>query len=284
MKKYLSALVLSGAVLALAACGSDEDAKDSGSTGSGDAKEDVTLVVGASAGLHDIILEEAAPILAEEGIELDIKPYTEYVMPNQDLESGDLDANYFQHVPYLNNQIKDHGYKFVNAGGVHVEPMGIYSSKYKSVEEIPDGATIIISNSVAEQGRILSLLETAGLIKLKEGVDKTAATIDDIAENPKNLVIDGDSNPEILTTYLNNDEGDAVVINANFIIDAGLNPVEDSIALEGSESEYVNIITVREGDEKREEIQRLVEVLQSDEISDFILEEWGGDVVPVGKK
>lgn len=284
MKKYLSALVLSGAVLALAACGSDEDAKDSGSTGSGDAKEDVTLVVGASAGLHDIILEEAAPILAEEGIELDIKPYTEYVMPNQDLESGDLDANYFQHVPYLNNQIKDHGYKFVNAGGVHVEPMGIYSSKYKSVEEIPDGATIIISNSVAEQGRILSLLETAGLIKLKEGVDKTAATIDDIAENPKNLVIDGDSNPEILTTYLNNDEGDAVVINANFIIDAGLNPVEDSIALEGSESEYVNIITVREGDEKREEIQRLVEVLQSDEIADFILEEWGGDVVPVGKK
>ena len=283
MKKFLSTLVLSSAVLALAACGSDEESTDN-NTGSGDKQEEVTLVVGASAGLHDLILEEAAPILAEEGIELDIKPYTEYVMPNQDLDSGDLDANYFQHVPYLNNQIKDHGYDFVNAGGVHVEPMGIYSSKYDSVEDIPDGATIIISNSVAEQGRILSLLETAGLITLKEGVDKTAATLDDIAENPKNLVIDADSNPEILVTYLNNDEGDAVVINANFIIDAGLNPVKDSIALEGSESEYVNIITVRAGDEERPEIKRLVEVLQSQEIADFILEEWGGDVVPVGKK
>lgn len=282
MKKFLSTLVLSGAVLALAACSSDEETTDKNS-GSGETVEETTLVVGASAGLHDIILEEAAPILAEEGITLDIKPYTEYVMPNQDLDSGDLDANYFQHVPYLNNQIKDHDYDFVNAGGVHVEPMGIYSSKHESIEDIPDGATIIISNSVAEQGRILSLLEANGLIKLKEGVDKTAATLDDIAENPKNLVIDADSNPEILVTYLNNDEGDAVIINANFIIDAGLNPVEDSIALEGSESDYVNIITVRAGDEERPEIKRLVEVLQSKEIQDFILEEWGGDVVPVSK-
>ena len=284
MKKFLSTLVLSSAVLALAACGSDDEATTNTGSTSNDAKEETTIVIGAAAGLHDIILEQAQPILEEEGIHLEIEPYTEYVMPNQDLESGDLDANYFQHVPYLNNQIKEHGYDFVDAGGVHVEPMGIYSSKYKSVEEIPDGATIIISNSVAEQGRILSLLETAGLIKLKEGVDKTAATIDDIAENPKKLVIDADSNPEILTTYLQNDEGDAVVINANFIIDAGMNPVDDSIALEGAESDYVNIITVRAGDEKRKEIQRLVEVLQSEEISDFILEEWEGAVVPVGKK
>lgn len=284
MKKYLSALVLSGAVLALAACGSDDEAKDSNSTGSGDKKEEVTLVVGASAGLHDIILEEAAPILAEEGIILDIEPYTEYVMPNQDLDSGDLDANYFQHIPYLNNQIADNGYKFVNAGGVHVEPMGIYSNKYKSLDELPDGATIIVSNSVADHGRILALLEANGLIKLKEGIDKATATLDDIVENPKNLKIDADSNPEILTTYLNNDEGDAVIINANFIIDAGMNPLEDSIALEGAESDYVNIITVREGDEKREEIKRLVEVLQSEEIAEFIKEEWKGAVVPVGQQ
>lgn len=284
MKKYLSALVLSGAVLALAACGSDDEAKDSNSTGSGDKKEEVTLVVGASAGLHDIILEEAAPILAEEGIILDIEPYTEYVMPNQDLDSGDLDANYFQHIPYLNNQIAENGYKFVNAGGVHVEPMGIYSNKYKSLDELPDGATIIVSNSVADHGRILALLEANGLIKLKEGIDKATATLDDIVENPKNLKIDADSNPEILTTYLNNDEGDAVIINANFIIDAGMNPLEDSIALEGAESDYVNIITVREGDEKREEIKRLVEVLQSEEIAEFIKEEWKGAVVPVGQQ
>jgi len=281
MKKFLSTLFLSGAVLALAACGSDDEAKDA-NTGSSDEQEETTLVVGASAGLHDIILEEAAPILEKEGIILDIKPYTEYVMPNQDLDSGDLDANYFQHIPYLNNQMKDHGYDFVNAGGIHVEPMGIYSSKYDSIEEIPDGATIIMSNSVADHGRVLALLEANGLIKLKEGIDKTAATLDDIVENPKNLKIDADSNPEMLVPYLNNDEGDAVVINANFIIDAGLNPIEDSIALEGSESDYVNIIAVRAGDETRPEIKRLVEVLQSEEIQDFILEEWGGDVVPVG--
>lgn len=281
MKKFLSTLFLSGAVLALAACGAEDEKKDS-NTGSSDAKEETTLVVGASAGLHDIILEQAAPILEEEGIILDIKPYTEYVMPNQDLDSGDLDANYFQHIPYLNNQIKDHGYDFVNAGGIHVEPMGIYSPKYDSIEDIPDGATIIMSNSVADHGRALALLEANGLIKLKEGIDKTAATLEDIAENPKNLKIDADSNPEILVTYLNNDEGDAIIINANFIIDAGLNPIEDSIALEGSESDYVNIIAVRAGDETRPEIKRLVEVLQSKEIQDFILEEWGGDVVPVG--
>lgn len=284
MKKFLSTLALSGALLALAACGSDEEAKkDSSSTGSDAAKEEVTLTVGASAGLHDLILEQAAPILEEEGIHLEIESYTDYVMPNQDLESGDLDANYFQHQPYLDNQIKESGYDFVSAGGIHVEPMGIYSNKYKSVEEIPDGGTIIISNSVAEQGRILSLLEANGLIKLKEGIDKAAATVDDIAENPKNLKIDADSNPEMLTTYLNNDEGDAVVINANFVIDAGLNPTKDSIAIEGAESDYVNLIVVRSEDKENAAIKRLVEVLQSKEIQDFITEEWDGAVVPVSK-
>ena len=283
MKKFLSTLVLSSAVLALAACGSDDEATTNTGSTSNDAKEETTIVIGAAAGLHDIILEQAQPILEEEGIHLEIEPYTEYVMPNQDLESGDLDANYFQHQPYLDNQIKESGYDFVSAGGVHVEPMGIYSSKYKSVEEIPDGGTIIISNSVAEQGRILSLLEANGLIKLKEGIDKTAATLDDIAENPKNLKIDADSNPEILVTYLNNDEGDAVVINSNFIIDAGMSPVKDSIAIEGSESDYVNLIVVRSEDKDNPAIKRLVEVLQSKEIADFINEEWDGAVVPVTK-
>ena len=269
MKKFLKAVTLSAAVLALAACGNEE--------------EDNKLVVGAGAGLHDIILEKAAPILEEEGITLEIKPYTEYVMPNQDLESGDLDANYFQHEPYLEQQIADHGYDFVSAGGIHVEPMGIYSSKYDSIEEIPDGGTIIISNSVADHGRVLALLEAQGLIKLKEGIDKSKATLNDIVENPKNLKIDADSNPEILVQYLNNDEGDAIVINSNFIIDAGLNPSKDSIAIEGSESNYVNIIAVRSEDKDNENIKKLVEVLQSKEIQDFILEEWEGNVVPTVK-
>ncbi|SOC13217.1 D-methionine transport system substrate-binding protein [Ureibacillus xyleni] len=290
MKKLLSFLLLAVFVLALAACGTKEDdaatnskATDEGTEETPTNSETVTLTVGASNGLHDIILEQAKPILAEEGIELVIEPYQDYVMPNQDLESGELDANYFQHIPYLETEIAQKGYDFVNAGGIHIEPIGIYSQKYKSLDELPDGATIIISNSVSDQGRILSLLETQGLIKLKDGIDKTAATVDDIIENPKNLEIDASSAPEMLVTYYEEGEGDAVVINSNFAIDAGINPVEDSIAIEGSESPYVNVIAVRAEDKDNEAIKRLIEVLHTDEIQNFILEEWGGAVVPVNE-
>ncbi|RNC98277.1 MetQ/NlpA family ABC transporter substrate-binding protein [Lysinibacillus halotolerans] len=280
MKKFLSFLLISVVVLALAACGSAEDEK---TTGEGGKEESKTITIGASNGLHDIILEQAKPILAEEGIELDIKPYQDYVMPNQDLESGGLDANYFQHIPYLETEIKDKGYDFVNAGGIHIEPIGIYSQKYKSLDELPEGATIIISNSVGDQGRILTLLEAKGLIKLDENVDKAVATVDDIVENPKNLTIDNSSAPEMLVTYYEEGEGDAVVINSNFAIDAGINPIKDSIAIEDSESPYVNVIAVRSEDKDNEAIKRLVEVLHSDEIQQFILDEWGGAVVPVNE-
>ena len=290
MKKLLSFLFLAVFVLALAACGSKEDdaateskATDEGTEETTTNSETVTLKVGASNGLHDIILEQAKPILAKEGIELIIEPYQDYVMPNQDLDSGELDANYFQHIPYLETEIAQKGYDFVNAGGIHIEPIGIYSQKYKSLDELPDGATIIISNSVADQGRILTLLETEGLIKLKEGIDKTAATVDDIVENPKNLNIDANSAPEMLVTYYEEGEGDAVVINSNFAIDAGINPIEDSIAIEGSESPYVNVIAVRAEDKDNKAIKRLVEVLHTDEIQNFILEEWDGAVVPVNE-
>lgn len=288
MKKFLSLLFLSVIVLALAACGKDDEATDKVTTddnsGATEETSDLSkLVVGASNGLHDLILEQAKPILADQGIELEIQPYQDYVMPNQDLESGDLDANYFQHIPYLELENAEKGYDFVNAGGIHIEPIGIYSKEYASVEELPKGATIIISNSVADQGRILSLFETLGLIKLADGIDKTAATVADIVENPKELVIDANSVPEMLVQYYENGEGDAVVINSNFAIDAGINPVEDSIAIEGSESPYVNVIATRAGDENNEAIGKLIEVLRSQEIQDFILEEWGGSVVPVSE-
>lgn len=269
MKKFIKALTLSAAVLALAACGDNN----------GDDKDD-KIVVGASAGLHDIILEKAKPILEKEGIELEIESYTDYIMPNQDLESGDLDANYFQHNPYLEGQIEEHGYDFVSIGGIHVEPMGIYSKVHKSIADIPDGGTIIISNSVPEQGRILSLLESQGLIKLKDGIEKSKATLKDIAENPKNLKIDANSNPELLVTYFENKEGDAVVINANYVIDAKYNPSKDSIAIEGADSDYVNVIAVRSEDKDNKALKKLVEVLQSKEIQDFITKEWEGNVVP----
>ncbi|MEE1130488.1 MAG: MetQ/NlpA family ABC transporter substrate-binding protein [Caryophanon sp.] len=273
---------LAVSALALAACGEEEKTNENTATDEAKSTEETTITVGASYGLHDIILEEAAPILAEEGIVLEVEPYQDYILPNTDLENGDLDANYFQHIPYLNNQIKEFGYDFVNIGGIHVEPMAIYSKKYTSIEEIPDGGTIIMSNSVAEQGRVLSLLESAGLIKLDPTVNKSEATLEDIIENPKNLVIDADPSPEILVPFYQNEEGDAVVINSNFAIDAGINPVEDSIAIEGGASEYVNVIATTKEKENDPALQRLVEVLQSDAISDFILEEWDGAVVPVG--
>ncbi len=284
MKKLLAGLFLSVLVLALAACGAGK--KDDASSGAStedktDSKENVTLTVGASNTPHAVILEKAKPILAKEGIDLNIETYTEYVLPNQDLDSKTLDANYFQHIPYLELQIKDNGYDFVNAGGVHIEPIGIYSKKYKSLDELPEGATILLSSSVADHGRMLSLLEAKGLIKLKDGIDKTAAEIKDIAENPKNFKFDANTAPEMLVQMYENNEGDAVLINSNFAIDNGLNPVNDSIALEDKESPYVNIIAVRAGDETKKEIKKLLEVLTSKEIQDFILEEWKGSVVPV---
>lgn len=279
MKKLLAGLFLSVLVLALAACGTDEK-NDAGSNAAGET-EKVTLTVGASNTPHAKILEKAQPILAEQGIDLEIETYTDYVLPNQDLESKELDANYFQHIPYLELQIKDNGYDFVNAGGVHIEPIGIYSKKYKSLEELPEGATILLSNSVSDHGRMLSLLEAKGLIKLADGVDKTAAELKDVVENPKNLVFDANTAPELLVQMYENDEGDAVLINSNFAIDNGLNPLEDAISLEDKESPYVNIIAVRAGDETKPEIKKLLEVLTSDEIQNFILEEWKGAVVPV---
>lgn len=281
MKKLLSLLIALTFVFVLAACGSSNDNKEKGSSNSD--KDATKLVVGASNVPHAEILEKAKPILKEKGIDLEIVPFQDYVLPNKALESKEIDANYFQHIPYLNQQIKENGYDFVNAGGIHIEPMAVFSKKYKSLDELPDGATIILSNSVAEHGRVLSLLEKGGLIKLKDGIDKVNATVEDIAENPKNVKLKADYEPALLPQIFNNNEGDAVVINANYALDAGLNPVKDSIEIEGSESPYANIITVRKGDEKREDIKTLVEVLHSKEIQDFINTEYKGAVVPVDK-
>ncbi len=277
MKKFSLFLVLAlSLLLALTACGSDDK--------SGESKEETKkLTVGASNVPHAEILKQAEPILEEKGIELKIVKYNDYVMPNKALEEGELDANYFQHIPYLELQIKENGYDFVNAGGVHIEPIAVYSKKYKSLDELPKGATIIMSSSVADHGRVLSLLEANGLIKLKDGIDKTAATQKDIVENKKELKFKTDIEPALLPQVFNNGEGDAVVINSNFAIDAGLNPIEDSIAIEGSESPYVNIVAVKKGDENNENIKTLLDVLHSKEIQDFIKEEYKGAVVPVSE-
>jgi len=274
-KKLVAGLLTGALALSLAACGT----KDSGS---GDDKT-TTLKIGASNVPHAKILEQAEPILEKKGIDLEIETYQDYVLPNKDLASKDLDANFYQHKPYLAQQNKDNDYNFADAGGVHIEPIGIYSKKYKKLEELPKGATILISNSVSDQGRILTLLEAKGLIKLKDGVDKTAALVKDIAENPKNLKIDAKTAPEMLVAVYNNEEGDAVVINSNYAIDAKLTPTKDAIALEDSESPYVNVVAVREGDEDKKEIKELLDVLHSKEIQDYITSEWKGSVVPVNE-
>jgi D-methionine transport system substrate-binding protein len=279
MKKWFSLLLALALVLALAACGTSEEKTDGGSEEEGSS----TIVIGASTVPHAEILEEAATILKDKGIELDIVTFTDYVLPNKSLDSKELDANYFQHIPYLNSQIKDFGYDFVNAGGIHIEPIGVYSKKYKSLSDLPDGAHLIMSNSPADHGRLLSLLENEGVIKLKDGIDKTKAELKDIVENKKNLEFDADYEAKLLPQIFNNGEGDAVLINSNYAIDAGLNPIEDSIAIEDSESPYVNVIAVRKGDENSDKIKALVEVLRSKEIQDFILSKYEGAVVPVSE-
>lgn len=284
MKKWLSLLFTLTLVLVLTACGGASEEKDDSAANESEKEETTKLVIGASNVPHAEILEEAKPLLAEKGIELQIETFQDYVLPNQALDAGDLDANYFQHIPYFEAQIKENGYEFANAGSIHIEPIGIYSKKYKSLSELPEKAKVIISNSVADHGRVLSLLEKEGLITLKDGIDKTAATLEDIVENPKNLEFDTEYAPELLPQIYNNDEGDILLINSNYAIDAGLNPLEDSIALESGENNpYVNIIAVRSGDEKKEEIKALVEVLHSKEIQDFILEKYEGAVIPAAE-
>jgi D-methionine transport system substrate-binding protein len=275
MKKWLTGAVAAASIFGLAACGND--------SGSGSGEKE--LVVGASNVPHAEILEQVKPILEEKGIDLQIETYQDYILPNKDLNNGDIDANYFQTIPYMELQMKDNeGYDFVNAGGIHIEPIGVYSKKYKSLEDLPDGATILMSNSVSDHGRILSLLEKKGLITLKDGVENTQAQIEDIEENPRNLKFDYEYEAGILPQMYENEEGDAVVINSNYAIDAGLKPLEDSIAIEDTDSPYVNVITVNKGDEDKKAVKELVKALRSKEIQDFINKEWDGAVVPVSEE
>lgn len=277
-KKWILLLVLALSLL-LAACGTSKS-----DSGSGSNQEDSKLVVGASNVPHAEILEEAIPLLEEKGIELKIVTFTDYILPNKTLAENDLDANYFQHIPYLESQIAANDYDFVNAGGIHIEPIGVYSQKYKSLDELPKGAEIIMSNSVSDHGRMLTLLESEGLITLKAGVDKTTATVDDIAENKKDLTFKTDIDAALLPQVFKNGEGDVVLINSNYALDAGLNPAVDPIAIESSENNpYVNVIAVNSGDEDNANIKALVEVLRSEKIQNFILEKFEGSVVPVSE-
>lgn len=282
MKKLLTLLFTALVAITLAACGGGNGDGDSSGSDDGDTKK---LVVGATAVPHAEILEQAAPILKEKGIELEITEFSGYELINQALVEGDLDANFFQHIPYLELEKEEKGYDIVNAGGIHIEPIGIYSKKYESLEDVEDGATVLISSNKPDHGRILALFEQEGLITLADGVEKGSATLEDIVENPKNLEFDFEYAPEILPQVYNQGEGDLVVINSNYALEFDINPLEDSLAIEegSQDNPYVNVIAVNAGDENKEEIKTLVEVLQSKEIQDFIIETYGGAVVPASE-
>lgn len=279
MKKsiFIKSLATVGAALLLAACGNSENAENESNGNT----EETTIKIGASNTPHAEILEFAAPILEEEGVKLDISTYNDYVVPNVALDEGDLDANYFQHVPFFEAAVAENDYDFVNAGGIHLEPIGLFSQEYTDLSELPDGATVLVSSNQSDWGRIIAIFQEAGLVSVDEGTDLTTATFDDITENPKNLVFEYENDPALMPTLYTQGEGDVVAINSNFAVDQGLNPLEDSIALESESSPYANIIAVRSEDKDNEAITKLVEVLRSQEVQDYILETWDGAVVPV---
>lgn len=241
---------------------------------------DKEIVVGASSTPHAEILEQARPLLEKEGYTLKIVEYADYVQPNVALSSGDLDANYFQHQPYLDQYNEENGTDLVSAGAIHYEPIGIYPGKTTSLDALADGAQIAVPNDATNEARALLLLESQGLIKLNEGVGLNA-TKNDIAENPKNLDI-----VEIEAAQLARSlqDVDLAVINGNYAIEAGLNVATDALAFEAKDSlaadTYANIIAVRKGNEDRADIKALIKALQSDEVKKFINDTYQGAVVP----
>ena len=284
MSKKLLALLLGLTLcLSLAACGGDtgdttEDTAGDTTTEdtAGDTAETVTLTVAASPTPHAVILEQCVPILAEQGIELVINQYDDYVVPNTAVEDGDEDANYFQHLPYLEEFNETRGTHLVSVAGVHIEPMGIYAGKTASLDELADGAVIGIPNDPTNEGRALLLLEAQGLITLDDS-SNLSATPNNIVDNPKNLQFE---EIEAQTLPSSRPDLDLAVINSNYALGAGLNPTTDALAIESGDSPYVNVLVVKEGNEDNPAIQALVEALHSDTIRDFINEEFDGAVVP----
>ena len=256
-----------------------EDAKEAEETtaAAGELKK---IIVGASPAPHAEILKAAKEVLAQKGYELEILEYMDYIQPNLALESSDLDANYFQHLPYLESFNAENGTKLVSAAAIHYEPFGIYAGKTTSLEELADGATVAVPNDTSNEARALLLLEAQGLIKLKEGADLTV-TKNDIVENPKNLnlyEVEAAQIPRVV------EDVDIAVINGNYAIEAGFK-VSEALAVEDSESiaatTYGNVVAVREGHEKDENIVALVEALTSDEVKAYIEETYEWAVVPL---
>lgn len=244
------------------------------------AEEDTTITVAASATPHAEILEQAVPLMEEKGYTLEVTIFDDYIMPNEVVESGEFDANYFQHIPYLDSFNEERGTHLVNAGGIHYEPFGIYPGTKASLDEIEEGDTIAVPNDTTNEARALLLLQDNGIITLKDGVG-LEATVNDITENPYNVEIVELAAEQVARVA---QETAFIVLNGNYALQAGYSVASDAIAYETSDSEaaqtYVNVIAVKEGNENLDSIKTLVEVLKSDEIKDFINTTYDGAVIP----
>ena len=304
MKRKVLASVLAGvlAIGVLTGCGSSkteknaaaseatEETTDDAAAEETDAADDSadaaatetkgTITVAASATPHAEILAAAKPILAEQGWDLEVTEFDDYVLPNEVVESGEMDANYFQHVPYLDSFNEEKGTHLVEVGKIHYEPFGIYPGTKASLDEIADGDTIAVPNDTTNEARALLLLQDNGIITLKDGAGLTA-TVNDIAENPHNVKIEELAAESVARVA---DEVAYVVLNGNYALQAGFSVSKDSLAYEKSDSEaaktYVNVVVVKEGNEDNEGVKALVDVLKSDEIKNFINEKYDGAVIP----
>lgn len=233
------------------------------------------IIVGATPEPHALILEQIKPLLARDGVELEIREFTDYVTPNKSLDDGSLDANFFQHKPYLDSFNKEHKTNLISVAAVHIEPMGVYSKSIKSLDELKEGDLISIPNDPSNGARALRILEENGVIKLKDGVE--LVSMQDIVENPKGLSFKELDAPQLARAL---SDVEASVINTNFALLAGLNPLNDAIAIEDKESPYANILVVKAGNENNPNIQKLINALQSEAVREFITEQYKGAILP----
>ena len=292
MKKLISVTLAGALALSLAACGStasvSESAASSADTASSEAASTAetgsdlagtTIKVAASPTPHAEILGVAKDLLAEQGITLDIIEFSDYVQPNMVTESGEVDANYFQHQPYLDSFNEENGTHLVSVGDIHYEPLGIYPGKSKSLDEISDGAVIAVPNDTTNEARALQLLAAQGIISIREDAGLTA-TVNDITENPHNVQVEELEAAQLPRTLA---DVDYAVMNGNYALEAGFSVSKDALATEDANSEaaqtYANVLVVKEGNENNPGVQALLEALKSQEVKDFINETYDGAVV-----
>jgi len=272
MKKTILLALTFILAIGLSACGKKDEANSQGGSSSSTTK----LVVGATSYPHAEILNAVKDKLKAEGVELDVKEFNDYVQPNVQLDEKQLDANFYQHTPYLDDFNKQKGTKLVKVVPVHIEPFGAYSKKIKNISELKDGASVAIPNDATNLGRALSLLEKNGLIKLKDGVG-ISGTVKDITENKKNLnfkEMEAAMLPRVV------DEVDLALINTNYALQAKLDPGKDALLIEDKDSPYANILVAREDNKDSEAIKKLAKALNSEDVKKFIQDKYKGQIFP----